>query len=116
MAQAAQESPKGLTLSQVSELLGASSRSIQYLRERQVVVPSVVGHGRGGTCYYSFDDVIRLSVILPINGILSNKGKKEVLRLLDATGRATLPGGAELAIDLPRLRSRLRERYNALIV
>jgi len=53
----------------VVELLGVSSRRVQYLRERGIVTPSHGGGGRGNASRYTEDDVKRLRLILGLTGL-----------------------------------------------
>lgn len=62
-------SSQALKLSQVADLLGCSSRQVQYLRERGIVTPSQGAGGRGRAGLYSKSDIEKLRLVLGLKGL-----------------------------------------------
>ena len=97
---------EALRLSEVSQLLGVSSRQIQYLRERGTVVPSQGGSGRGKASRYTPDDVRQLRLILGLKG-LDESIIQRISREVDWTqGEYThhLSRAVQIVIDLTKYR------------
>jgi hypothetical protein len=112
------EDSKGLSLSHVAKLLGTPARQVQYLREQDVLVPSVIGRGRGGRCYYTFDEVFLAYVLLTVFGFLKTEGKRKVVEHIKAhpTSNSIEVGkGIILKANLRALKKDLQKRYDEYV-
>lgn len=54
---------KYFTSQRASEITGCSLRQLQYWREQGVIVPTVSAEGKGRSNYYSYQDLICLSMM-----------------------------------------------------
>lgn len=106
------ENAKGLSLKDVAKLLEVHPRKVQYLREQGVLVPDVIGIGRGGRCYYSSDDVFTAHILLNVVPFLNVEGKKIVVKNLQMDqNRIEVAPGVVLTLKISSIRRLIQRRY-----
>ena len=101
-------SSETLTLSQLCACLSVSPRQVQYLRESKIVVPSVVRHGRGRACLYSFEDVLLVYIALTELHFMDGDTKRAVLKSLslsDPVAKINIGTVTQLFINVEELRN-----------
>ncbi len=71
-----------MTLSQLCDVLNISARKVQYLREQNIVVPTVVGVGRGRPCLYTVEDAVLVWVaLIELDGMDYEMRRKIILSI-----------------------------------
>ena len=107
------ESSEGLTIKDVARILMIRTRQIMYLRETEVVVPEVIGNGRGKPCKYSHRDLEMVYVALIALEALGTEAKKEAVDALRAEPNRVvsirLSDCASLTVDLSQVRQTVSE-------
>ncbi|WP_017295246.1 MerR family transcriptional regulator [Geminocystis herdmanii] len=48
----------------ISKITGCSLRQLQYWRDKEIIVPLIMGTGTGKTIYYSFVELVEVSVMV----------------------------------------------------
>jgi DNA-binding transcriptional MerR regulator len=48
----------------ISRITGCSLRQLQYWRDKEIIVPLIMGTGTGKTIYYSFVELVEVSVMV----------------------------------------------------
>lgn len=98
---------KGLTLSAVCDALHISSRKVQYLREQSIVIPTVVGHGRGKPCLYSLNDIVFVWIALVELDGMDYKLRRKILHEVRAEGESGLGDFSSFSVDVASVRARI---------
>jgi hypothetical protein len=113
------EPPKNLSLKRVSEIVGVPARQIQYLRELGVVVPTVLGDGRGRFCRYSENDIAMVYMCVTELEELSYEMRGRVVdsvrRVYVGEVEVVLGNATKLTIDMELLRSTVLLRINQVV-
>jgi len=53
----------------ISKITGCSLRQLQYWRDKEIIVPFIMATGTGKTIYYSFVELVEVSVMVYLLGI-----------------------------------------------
>ena len=88
-----------LTLSDLCGKLQLSPRQVQYLRESGVVVPSIVGTGRGSACFYSTADAVDVYTALVCLPFTDNETKKKILHDIHRGGASRVTPYTEITVE-----------------
>jgi len=53
----------------ISKITGCSLRQLQYWRDKEIIVPLIMATGTGKTIYYSFVELVEVSVMVYLLGV-----------------------------------------------
>jgi hypothetical protein len=113
------KSPQSLTLNQVSQVLGVPTRKIQYLREAGVVMPEVIGRGRGRFCLYSETDVEMVYLAAVELENMTAEAKRYVVQTVLSTDRLmidiTFGDAVSVHVDRRKLKSIVSSLLSILV-